>query len=117
MPVNIKNLLSILKEDITEFKKSRERYQRIIESADAVLWELNLKEEEFEYISPQAEDLFGYPLEKWNEVDFWQRNIHPEDKKRVEEERHNIIHSEKDSTIEYRFLTNDGEVIWLRDSS
>ena len=111
-----KEFIIILKEDITEFKKSRERYQRIIESADAVLWELNLKEEEFEYISPQAEDLFGYPLEKWNEVDFWQRNIHPEDKKRVEEERHNIIHSEKDSTIEYRFLTNDGEVIWLRDS-
>jgi len=103
-------------QDITELKKSKERYQSVIESADAILWEYNIREDNFAYVSPQAEDLLGYSVEEWTGKDFWKKNIHPEDKDRVEEEKGAQDITDKAPPIEYRFLTSDGEVIWLRDS-
>lgn len=58
------------KENERELKTTKERFQRIIESVDAVLWEYNFIEGKYEYTSPQVEDLLDYPPEEWSGLDF-----------------------------------------------
>ncbi len=52
---------------------SEEHYRGLIENLGAVSWLVNPAEERFTYVSPQAEDLLGYPLDEWLEPNFWLR--------------------------------------------
>ena len=67
------------------------------------------------YVSPQVEDVLGYPPERWVEdPGFWGRHIHPADRARVldEEER-----DPGTGGTEYRMIASDGRVIWVRDEA
>lgn len=68
------------------------------------------------YISPNVENLLGYPLEKfetdWN---FWRSLIHPDDLDRATVKLANLPKGGK-SQIEYRISHADGRQIWIRDS-
>ncbi|MCB9100918.1 MAG: GAF domain-containing protein [Anaerolineales bacterium] len=69
------------------------------------------------YISPHAEQLTGYPLEKftgdWN---FWPaRVIHPDDQAIAAAQAQRLAQGEN-SEVEYRLIRADGQTIWVRDS-
>ncbi len=112
----------IIHEDITEhkkyyqqLKKNKERFQRIIESVDAVLWEYNIKEDKFKYVSTQTEKKYGYKPKEWTGVDFWIRNVHPEDREKILQNRSVNMTSNRLDKNEYRFVTKNGEIVWLQD--
>ena len=68
------------------------------------------------YVSPQLERMLGFSQEEWtSDPTLWARRIHPEDRDRVleEEERDSILGVPLAS--EYRMITKDGRVIWIRD--
>jgi diguanylate cyclase (GGDEF)-like protein/PAS domain S-box-containing protein len=70
----------------------------------------------WQYVSPQLERMLGFSQEEWTaDPTLWARRIHPEDRDRVleEEERDSILGVPLAS--EYRMITKDGRVIWVRD--
>ena len=67
------------------------------------------------YVSPQIEELLGYPVEAWlAEPGFAKTVIHPDDLPRLPDVFVDGRHS--DSTQgEYRMIAADGSVVWLLD--
>ena len=70
------------------------------------------------YISPQVEELLGYPQEQWmDDPALWIRVLHPDDRDRII--ALHLDHLAKGGTWaeEYRLIAADGRVIWIREHS
>lgn len=69
------------------------------------------------YISPHAEQLTGYPLEKFtSDWNFWPAQvIHPDDQALAAAQAQRLAQGEN-SEAEYRLIRADGQIIWVRDS-
>ena len=99
-----------------KLKETKELYQSLIQSIEGVVWEAKADTYEFTYVSPQSENLFGYPPEKWLEdADFWEKNIHPEDRKESVEYCQRQTAKGLNHDFEYRFKKASGEYMWIRD--
>lgn len=88
---------------------------RLLESTKAIPWEADAESWLFTYVGPQAVDLFGYPVEKWHEKNFWADCIHPEDRKIALDTCLDFSRRLKDYEFEYRMLASNGGVVWVRD--
>jgi len=70
------------------------------------------------YVSPQREVLLGYPVEQWvNDPDFWLKVIHGEDRERIRALLARANETGEPLSLEYRYLTADGRVVWVRDEA
>ncbi len=108
--------------DITKRQHMEERlaenerlYRNLIETTSAVAWEVDVASLRFSYISPQIYKMSGYSPDKWTDFDFWANCIHPEDRT----EAINFCQVEtargEDHTFEYRLVSADGKIIWIKD--
>jgi PAS domain S-box-containing protein len=72
-----------------------------------------------DYVSPQVEGMFGYPAEDWtrggSSEDFWLSVIHPDDREWVRRINDEADSESKPFRAEYRIVTADGRVVWVRD--
>jgi len=108
-------------QDITERKQaeqqlreSKEKYRMLVENLTEVIYTLDEKGR-ITYVSPTVEltggytssELLGKPF-----VDF----VHPEDRERRLEPFHEIL-SGIDEASEYRFVTKDSQVVWVRTTA
>jgi len=109
-------------EDVTERKEleksiidSENRYRLIVESTKAIAWYLDLKKLSFTYVSPRIFELTGYDQNNWQHYEFWVNLIHPDDKEFAV--KYCLIETQKgsDHEIEYRILTKDGTLKWIKD--
>ena len=74
------------------------------------------REGRWTYVSPQIEDLLGYPREEWlADPISWIRHVHPDDRDQVLEIEREALASGDDFLAEYRFQRSTGEWIWVRD--
>jgi len=93
------------------------RYRTLVEQLTAVSYPAEPGAKgPWQYVSPQLERMLGFSQEEWTaDPTLWARRIHPEDRDRVleEEERDSILGVPLAS--EYRMITKDGRVIWVRD--
>ena len=63
-----------------ELQLSEQRYRQLVESAQVILWRGGVDTTAFSYINKEAEELLGYPTEKWISTPaFWMDQLHPED--------------------------------------
>jgi diguanylate cyclase (GGDEF)-like protein/PAS domain S-box-containing protein len=70
------------------------------------------------YMSPQVEDLLGYPAEEWlSEPKMWDKVLHPEDRDRVLAEHVRTNATGEPFRDEYRLIAKDGRVVWVRDEA
>lgn len=96
-------------------QESESRFRSLVENVNAVAWAFNIPENRFTYVSPHAEKLFGFSLNEWQNLNFWRKIIHPDDKQFIQK----LIHMDFDGTeqqaFEYRMQTIQGEYIWLRN--
>lgn len=85
------------------------------DSARIVPWEADAKTWRFTYVGPEAEAIFGYPVQQWYERNFWSSHIHPEDRDQAVE--FCLEHSPKHYNYEfdYRMIAADGRVLWIHD--
>lgn len=69
------------------------------------------------YISPNVEQLTGYPPEKFmNDASFWPTvAIHPDDQGLAAQQL-NRLRQGQNSEVEYRLIRADGQIIWVRDN-
>ncbi|MEP4196926.1 MAG: ATP-binding protein [Aliishimia sp.] len=101
---------------VTKLQTNEDRYRSILESTNAVAWELDVKTLKFTYVSPQIEALSGYPPEAWTDFEFWASKIHSDER----EDAVNWCQVETakglDHEIEYRMMRADGHTVWVRDA-
>ena len=98
-----------------ELRESKERFQRLVETTNAIAWEADLETWRFTYVSPQVTKLLGYKAAEWYEKDFWTNHLHPEDRDFAinlcaESSKHLTEYE-----FEYRMIAADGRIVWLRD--
>jgi PAS domain S-box-containing protein len=96
------------------------RYRRLVEHIPAVTY-LDILEDggvRIGYISPQVEDLLGYPAERFTrDPDFWFSIVDPEDRARVEESGTLTATRGVRFEQEYRMVAADGHAVWVHDVS
>lgn len=90
-------------------------FQRIIENSSVIGWEADPKSFVFNYVSPYAETLLGYPQKEWYEKGFWQSKLHPDDAEQAIAFCAARTAELKAHEFEYRMLAADGRIVWLRD--
>src|SRR5436190_20699502 len=70
------------------------------------------------YISPQVEQMLGYPLSEWlDESELWLRILHPEDRDRLVAADESARKNLQALSEEYRLLHRDGHVVWVSEKS
>jgi urea ABC transporter urea binding protein len=111
-------LLSILedREQAEEaMRQSEDKYRRLAESTEAILWEYDISSDRWTYVAPQCERILGYQPEEWTNLQFWVDHIHQEDRDSTTKYCADCTARGESHEFEYRFQKKDGNVIWLRD--
>lgn len=90
-------------------------YSKLINSLDGIVWEANGETFQFTFVSPQAEKILGYPIDRWLEPHFWRDHTHPEDADWCSAFCLDSARRGQDHEFEYRMIAADGSVVWLHD--
>ena len=98
-----------------ELRQSEYHYRGLVESLSAIAWEASMEDFTYNYVSPHAEDLLGYPLADWLKPGFWHSIVHPADVREAERFCDQETRLGRDHSLDYRVLRADGKVIWVRD--
>ncbi|YCA02584.1 EAL domain-containing protein [Pseudomonas sp. AK106] len=98
-----------------ELRSSEYHYRGMIESLSAIAWEANTHDYSYNYVSPHAQDLLGYPLHQWRRPGFWRSIVHPEDVDYAQAYCDREVAEGNDHSVDYRVLSADGRVVWIRD--
>ncbi|MGC4007393.1 MAG: ATP-binding protein [Pirellulales bacterium] len=100
---------------VREIQESRRKFELLVESLDGIVWEIDVENFEFTFVSRQAERILGYPLEDWYRTGFWVEHIHPEDRDLAFMTCMNAISEGRNHVFEYRMLAADGRIVWIHD--
>ena len=96
------------------------RYRQLVEQIHAVSYIADwTPDAPFRYVSPQIEDLLGFPAGAWiDDPELWARQLHPDDRERVLAEERRTYEEEEVYEGEYRMIAADGSLrwIWERDA-
>ena len=112
--------------DITERKQvekalreSEIKYRTLVEHLPAIIYTAALDESSTTlYISPQIEKILGISPETYKaDPDFWVKHLHDEDRERVLGEISRAHETEKTFASEYRMISMDGRIVWLKDEA
>jgi len=80
----------------------------------AILWRADPETLQFSYVSPQAETILGYWLERWTgETNFWKKHLFPEDREKVADACEKIIRERKRRDFEFRMVSLHGQILWF----
>ncbi len=110
--------------DISERKKAEEalreseaKYRALIEQLPMAVYINPANAPDFTiYISPQIENLLGYTPDEWlGDPKLWSKLLYPEDRQVVQMEIERLKAISGPSILEYRIITRDGGVVWIRD--
>jgi diguanylate cyclase (GGDEF)-like protein/PAS domain S-box-containing protein len=102
--------------DITDQKQAEERFLNIVETIDGIVWEYDVINDEYTYLSQQAERLLGYSVDSWNNPGFWIDMMHPEDQLWAPDYSMKCREDGLDTyESEYRCINNDGGTVWYRN--
>ena len=95
---------------------SEQRFRDLVNSIDGVVWELDMRSGRYLFVSDRSLTLFGYAPEKWlDDPGFWAHCVHDDDRERVVVRGGRSLALDANRDLEYRFVTADGTVQWVRD--
>jgi len=109
--------------DITERKisqqiilQSQSRIESLINTIDGIVWECDVENFTFKFISKKVIKILGYTPEEWiAQPTFWIDHIYHEDKEWVPVYCKNHTSLNVNHDFEYRMIAKDGSIVWLRD--
>ena len=97
-------------------KVTRDKYQKLLQSVNVIVWEAHVGDFRHTYVSPQSEDILGYKVEEWfSEEDFWANHIHPEDREKTVQYCREMSESGQNHDLEYRMIAAEGREVWIKD--
>jgi len=92
------------------------RFRDLVHGVDAIVWEADATSLACTFVSQRAEDLLGYPIERWlGATAFWGEIVDARDRDRVLARYGEALTAERPLEHEFRVTTADGRQIWLRD--
>lgn len=95
---------------------SQGRFDDLVASLDAIVWEADGDDYKMTYVSPRSVDIAGYPQEDWlTQPAFWENHLHPDDRERAVTVTDAAIRAFNSLRIEYRFRVASGEYRWFSD--
>lgn len=109
--------VGVLLQDVTlrmntqwDLLQAKMQMRHMSESLRAVLWRANPETLEFTYVSKEAEDVFGYWIERWyKETNFWKNHTDPQDWEVVTAKCAEVARSGEAVQFECRMSTAHGE--------
>jgi diguanylate cyclase (GGDEF)-like protein/PAS domain S-box-containing protein len=103
--------------DTTQFQRLVENIPGIVAYMDVVQPD-NPGESLPVYISPQIEDLLGYPRDAWlTDEELWLQVLHPDDAERMIAADTEARRTLSSLFAEYRMIARDGRVIWVSEKA
>ncbi|HUY13578.1 MAG TPA: PAS domain S-box protein [Terriglobia bacterium] len=110
-------------EDLTESERlraavesSERRLSDIVQSVDAIVWELSAGTGRFTFVSQRAEELLGHPVSKWIQgPEFGVPCVYPADRTGFREVFLKALREGSDQSGDFRTLTFNGREVWLRN--
>ena len=111
--------------DVTErrhaeeaLRAAEERYRTLVEELPLVTYVASLETGAALYMSPQVEELLGYPVEEHlGSLDLLWRIVHPDDLERVRRDTDVALARGELYEGEYRLIAADGRVVWIHDQA
>jgi diguanylate cyclase (GGDEF)-like protein/PAS domain S-box-containing protein len=117
-------------EDATEQRDAERRvrsaeakYRTLVERNPAVTYAVRVMERSggsgsAVYVSPQIEQLLGYPASAWrSDPNLRSKLVHPDDRLSWEAEHERAAASGETFRLEYRLIAKGGRVVWVRDEA
>jgi PAS domain-containing protein len=102
--------------DDDEVPQVLERARHLFEGRPVVVWEADPLTFSFTYVSPEAQDLLGYPVEAWMQPGFWNSQVvHPEDAGDALSHCAMATAAGTDHDFEYRALHAHGHAVRVHD--
>jgi PAS domain S-box-containing protein len=100
-------------------REAEERYRTLVEQLPIVTYIDALDHVSSSiYMSPQVEDLLGYPVDEWQaDPELFVKILHPDDRERVLAEVVRTNELGEPFVEEYRMIARDGRVVWVRDAA
>jgi PAS domain S-box-containing protein len=101
--------------DSAMMEASRDVYQTLLESTNAIPWRIDWRTKTFSYVGPQIEKLLGWIPTSWSDVNDWALRMHPDDREWVVPYCVRQSEAGVDHEADYRAMTSDGDYVWIRD--
>jgi PAS domain S-box-containing protein len=102
--------------DRVKQEAAEHRFRDLVHGVDAIVWEADAATLACTFVSQRAEELLGYPIERWlGAPDVWDEIVDPRDRDRVLRLYHDALTAGRPMEHEFRATTADGRQIWLRD--
>ena len=105
-------------------REAEVRYRTLVEQLPAVTYldrvhaRIEAGEYKIVYLSPQVETLLGYRQEEFlAQPTLWANLMHAEDRKKVLAQNAQHYTTHQPYQAEYRMITKDGLVVWVRDEA
>jgi len=97
-------------------QSAERRFRDLVHGVDAIVWEADAASLACTFVSQRAEELLGYPIERWlGAPDFWGEIVDPRDRERVLARYGEALTADRPLEHEFRAYTADGRQVWLRD--
>jgi PAS domain S-box-containing protein len=101
----------------TATRTADRRFQNLVQDLDVIVWEADPKTLRFTFVSQRAEEMLGYPVQRWlADRDFHREILSPDDCEEVLAWRREALRQGGNHTREYRVRTADRRVVWLRET-
>jgi two-component system phosphate regulon sensor histidine kinase PhoR len=116
----------IVATDITDLDLSRQqtaeleaRYQSLAQQLPGATYVHAVESRDhFVYVSPQVGTMLGYRAEDWlTDRGLFFRLVHEDDRARIQSELEGALQAGTPFVNEYRMLSRDGNVVWIRDEA
>jgi PAS domain S-box-containing protein len=101
-------------ERTAELASSREQYRSLLETTQAIPWELDLNSMRFTYVGPQASQIVGYSVSEWTAKDFLASHVHADDHGALARLT-KIEKGKAETEVEFRLLAASGQWVWVRN--
>lgn len=89
-------------------------YQTLQQSTQVATWCINWDSKEFSYISPAVEQLLGWKVSSWGDIQDWADRIHPNDRAHTVNDSITQTIAGANHEITYRAIKADGNHVWVR---
>lgn len=111
--------LNTLKSVNRKLSAADQKFRSVLNNSRDLIYQMSLKNGEYEYVSPSVKDILGYSIEEVKEggVTFFLDKTHPDDTARLNEQIKSFSSDDIEEKLsldhEYRVLSKSGEYVWV----